>query len=70
MICAPEMRLKRNYTRGKAALRRFVWNPERAYDEITRLLATTLAVRITTLNLLDAERAGFKSCAGICHRST
>lgn len=39
--------------------------PERAYDEITRLLATTLAVPITMVNLLDAERDWFKSCVGI-----
>lgn len=39
--------------------------PERAYDEITRLLATTLAVPITMVNLLDAERDWFKSRVGI-----
>jgi len=39
--------------------------PERAYDDITRLLATTLAVPITMVNLLDAERDWFKSCVGI-----
>lgn len=39
--------------------------PERAYDEITRLLASTLAVPITMVNLLDAERDWFKSCVGI-----
>ncbi len=39
--------------------------PERAYDDITRLLATSLAVPITMVNLLDAERDWFKSCAGI-----
>jgi GAF domain-containing protein len=38
---------------------------ERAYDDITRLLATTLAVPITMVNLLDAERDWFKSCVGI-----
>ena len=30
--------------------------PERAYDEIARLLASSLAVPITMVNLLDAER--------------
>lgn len=40
-------------------------SPERAYDDITRLLATTLAVPITMVNLLDAERDWFKSCVGI-----
>lgn len=39
--------------------------PERAFDDITRLLATTLAVPITMVNLLDAERDWFKSCVGI-----
>lgn len=39
--------------------------PERAYDDITRLLATALAVPITMVNLLDAERDWFKSCVGI-----
>ena len=38
---------------------------ERAYDDITRLLAASLAVPITMVNLLDAERDWFKSCAGI-----
>jgi len=38
---------------------------ERVYDDITRLLATSLAVPITLVNLLDAERDFFKSCAGI-----
>lgn len=39
--------------------------PERAYDEITRLLATSLAVPITMVNLLDGERDWFKSRIGI-----
>ncbi len=39
--------------------------PERAYDEITQLLASSLAVPITMVNLLDAERDWFKSCVGI-----
>ena len=40
-------------------------SPERAYDDITRLLATTLAVPITMVNLLDEERDWFKSCVGL-----
>ncbi|MBC7730775.1 MAG: GAF domain-containing protein [Bacteriovorax sp.] len=40
-------------------------SPERAYDDITRLLATTLAVPITMVNLLDEERDWFKSCCGV-----
>ena len=39
--------------------------PERAYDDITRLVATALAVPITMVNLLDAQRDWFKSCVGI-----
>ena len=39
--------------------------PERTYDELTRLLATSLAVPITIVNLLDEERDWFKSCVGI-----
>lgn len=38
---------------------------ERAYDDITRLLATELAVPITMVNLLDEERDWFKSCYGV-----
>lgn len=51
-----------------AALRRALIldsGPERAYDDITRLLATALAVPITMVNLLDAERDWFKSCVGV-----
>jgi len=39
--------------------------PERAYDEITRVLASNLAVPITMVNLLDSERDWFKSCVGL-----
>ncbi len=39
--------------------------PERAYDDIARLLANSLAVPITMVNLLDADRDWFKSCVGI-----
>jgi GAF domain-containing protein len=41
--------------------------PERAYDDIARLLATSLAVPITMVNLLDAQRDWFKSCVGAQH---
>ena len=40
-------------------------SPETAYDDITRLLATELAVPITMVNLLDEERGWFKSCYGV-----
>lgn len=40
-------------------------SPERAYDDITRLLAKSLAVPFTMVNLLDAERDWFKSCVGV-----
>jgi GAF domain-containing protein len=39
--------------------------PERAYDDITRLLSTTLEVPIAIVNLLDVERDWFKSCVGL-----
>jgi GAF domain-containing protein len=38
--------------------------PEKAYDDITRLLATALEVPITLVNLLDAHRDWFKSRVG------
>jgi GAF domain-containing protein len=38
---------------------------EQAYDDITRLLATTLDVPITMVNMLDAQRDWFKSCVGV-----
>ncbi len=40
-------------------------SPQRAYDDITRLLASALAVPITMVNLLDAQRDWFKSCVGL-----
>jgi GAF domain-containing protein len=39
--------------------------PERAYDDITRLLATSLDVPLAIVNLLDSERDWFKSCIGL-----
>lgn len=39
--------------------------PERAYDEITRLLATGLEVPITLINFLDDDRDWFKSAVGL-----
>jgi GAF domain-containing protein len=51
-----------------AALRRSLIldsGPERAYDDITRLLASTLDVPIAMINLLDADRDWFKSRVGI-----
>jgi GAF domain-containing protein len=38
---------------------------EQAYDDITKLLATTLAVPITMVNMLDSDRDWFKSCVGL-----
>lgn len=38
--------------------------PERAFDDIARLLATALDVPITMVSLLDAERDWFKACVG------
>lgn len=40
-------------------------SPERDYDDITRLLATSLDVPIAIVNLLDERRDWFKSCVGL-----
>ena len=41
-------------------------SPERAYDEITRLLATSLSVPITMVNLLEsADRAVAAAAAAV-----
>ncbi len=41
--------------------------PERAFDDISRMLATTLEVPITMVNMLDAKRDWFKSGVGVGH---
>jgi len=38
---------------------------ERAYDDITRLLASSLHVPIAIVNILDDDRDWFKSCIGL-----
>lgn len=38
---------------------------ESAYDDITRLLATSLDVPISIVNILDDDRDWFKSCVGM-----
>ena len=38
---------------------------ENAYDDITRLLATSLEVPISLVNMLDDDRDWFKSCVGM-----
>ena len=38
---------------------------ERAYDDLTRLLASSLEVPIALVNLMDSERDWFKSCIGL-----
>ena len=38
---------------------------ERVYDDLTRLLASSLEVPIALVNLLDSERDWFKSCIGL-----
>lgn len=40
-------------------------SPERAFDDITRLLATALDVPIALVNVLDADRDWFKSRVGL-----
>ncbi len=39
--------------------------PERAFDDVTRMLAETLQAPITMINLLDENRDWFKSCVGM-----
>ena len=41
--------------------------PERAFDEITRMLAASLQAPITMVNMLDDRRDWFKSCIGLKH---
>ena len=38
---------------------------ESAYDDITRLLATSLEVPVSMINMLDDDRDWFKSCVGM-----
>jgi len=38
--------------------------PEKVYADLARLLADSLAVPITMVNMLDAERDWFKACVG------
>ena len=38
---------------------------ERAYDDLTRVLTSSLEVPIALVNLLDSERDWFKSCIGL-----
>lgn len=40
-------------------------SPERAFDDITQLLASSLDVPIVMVNLLDDGRDWFKSCVGL-----
>ena len=40
-------------------------SPERAFDDITQLLAKSLDVPIVMVNLLDDGRDWFKSCVGL-----
>ncbi len=39
--------------------------PERTFDDLTRLLSTTLGVPIAMVNMLDSDRDWFKSCIGL-----
>jgi GAF domain-containing protein len=41
--------------------------PERAFDDITRLLAASLAVPIALINFIDQDRDWFKSKVGLTH---
>jgi len=58
----------RNDPARLAALRKLLIldsSPERAFDDITRLLSTQLGVPIAMVNLLDEDRDWFKSCVGL-----
>lgn len=43
-------------------------SPEKAFDDLTGLLATGLDVPIAMVNFLDDERDWFKSCVGLAQR--
>ena len=43
-------------------------SPEKAFDDLTTLLATSLEVPITMVNFLDVDRDWFKSCVGLSQR--
>jgi GAF domain-containing protein len=45
-------------------------SPERAFDDITRLLANSLDVPIALVNFLDDGRDWFKSCVGLPHHES
>ena len=45
-------------------------SPERDFDDLTKLLATSLDVPIAMVNLLDERRDWFKSCVGLTHRES
>ena len=58
----------RNDPNRLAELRRHLMldsSAERAYDDIARLLATSLEVPIVMVNLLDEDRDWFKTCIGL-----
>lgn len=58
----------RNTPERLAQLRRLLIldsSAETAYDDITRLLATSLEVPISMVNILDDDRDWFKSCVGM-----
>lgn len=58
----------RNTPKRLAELRRLLIldsSAENAYDDITRLLSTSLEVPISMVNMLDDDRDWFKSCIGL-----
>lgn len=67
--CATDYtRFVRNTPERLAELRRLLIldsSAESAYDDITRLLATSLEVPISIVNMLDDDRDWFKSCVGL-----
>lgn len=45
-------------------------SPERDYDHVAQVLATSLDVPIAIINLLDDRRDWFKSCVGLTQRES
>lgn len=69
----PKIAPMRHDPKRLAELRRLMIlesSPERDYDHITKLLATTLDVPIAIVNLLDERRDWFKSCVGLTQRES
>ncbi len=68
LACTDYTETVRNTPERLAELRRLLIldsSAESAYDDITRLLSTSLEVPISMVNMLDDDRDWFKSCVGL-----